>query len=295
MNILITGSAGRVGRAVYLKLMRYFNVTGVDTVPASTVDHIGSINDNEFLADLPDNYDIVIHIAALHAPHVNVFSKSDFVSINVNATKMLVNWALSRNLQQLIFLSSTAVYGYASTLPGQTNWITEQTNPQPKTIYHSTKLAAEKWLESFSDDNNIAITVLRMSRCFPESADKMAFYRLHRGVDVRDVASAHLAVIQTQLQGFNIFNISGHTPFEKEHCEMLYRHADKLIAELVPEMAAEFDKRSWRLPKQIDRIYYSGKANALLNWQPKYGFQAVLDWLDDEMPEVMPVLNSSRF
>jgi len=38
--------------------------------------------------------------------------------------------------------------------------------------------------------DGLAVTVLRLSRCFAEPAPLMAAYRLHRGIDARAVASA---------------------------------------------------------------------------------------------------------
>lgn len=49
MRILVTGSAGRVGRAIYIKLMRTHDVVGFDKTPCSTVDYIGDIRDSALL------------------------------------------------------------------------------------------------------------------------------------------------------------------------------------------------------------------------------------------------------
>jgi len=45
MKILVTGSAGRVGRNIYIHLMRQYQVVGLDMTPCSTVDCIGDIRD----------------------------------------------------------------------------------------------------------------------------------------------------------------------------------------------------------------------------------------------------------
>jgi hypothetical protein len=60
--------------------------------------------------------------------------------------------------------------------------------------HHRTKLEAEQFLEAEAD-RNLKVTTLRMSRCFPEPAPIMAMYRLHRGIDSRDVAEGHRQVL----------------------------------------------------------------------------------------------------
>ena len=59
-----------------------------------------------------------------------------------------------------------------------------------KSIYHRTKIEAETFLETEAN-SSLKVTTLRMSRCFPEPAPIMAMYRLHRGIDARDVAEGH--------------------------------------------------------------------------------------------------------
>ena len=49
MNVLVTGTSGRVGRAIYLKLMRQHAVVGVDLNPSSTADIVGDLRAPEIL------------------------------------------------------------------------------------------------------------------------------------------------------------------------------------------------------------------------------------------------------
>jgi len=41
LKILITGTAGRVGRAIYINLMKKHEVVGIDRTPCSTADFVG--------------------------------------------------------------------------------------------------------------------------------------------------------------------------------------------------------------------------------------------------------------
>jgi len=289
MRILVTGSAGRVGRAIYIKLMRTHDVVGFDKTPCSTADYIGDIRDSVLLDEALENIDVIIHTAALHAPHVGLVPDSEFKSINLDATEKLALAGVKAGVKHFIFTSTTALYGYASTPKGVTGWMNEQIIPQPKSIYHKSKIAAENKLKEISNLFNLPVTVLQMSRCFPEPADLMAVFRLTRGIDARDVANAHLCAVEKRLSGFNRFIISGTTPFKPLDCEALYNDASSVLAQRCPEIAFVFRQRGWQLPETLDRVYDSALAQSKLGWLPKHGFESVLEMLDTETAEVLPV------
>ncbi|EGR1765288.1 NAD(P)-dependent oxidoreductase [Vibrio parahaemolyticus] len=293
MRILVTGSAGRVGRAIYIKLMRTHDVIGFDKTPCSTADYIGDIRDSALLNEALENIDVIIHTAALHAPHVGFVPDSEFQSINVDATEKLALAGVKAGVKHFIFTSTTALYGYASTPKGVTGWVNEQIIPQPKSIYHKSKIAAENKLKEISNLFNLPVTVLQMSRCFPEPADLMAVFRLTRGIDARDVANAHLCAVEKRLSGFNRFIISGATHFNPVDCEALYNDASSVLAQRCPEIASAFRQRGWQLPETLDRVYDSSLAQNKLGWLPKHGFESVLEMLDTETAEVLPVSKRS--
>ncbi|MDD9197491.1 NAD(P)-dependent oxidoreductase [Aliivibrio sp. S3MY1] len=293
MRILVTGSAGRVGRAIYIKLMRTHDVVGIDKVPCSTVDYVGDIRDSSLIDKALKNIDVIIHTAAVHAPHVGLVSDSEFQSINVDATERLALAGIKAGIKHFVFTSTTALYGYASTPKSIAGWIDEDVTPQPKSIYHKSKIAAETKLEEISILFQLPVTVLQMSRCFPEPADLMAVFRLTRGIDARDVASAHLCAVEKRLSGFNRFIISGVTPFHLSDCEALYTEAETVIKRKCPEIALAFKQRDWQLPQSLDRVYNSSSAREKLGWSPLHGFESVLDMLDTETAEVLPILKHS--
>ncbi len=291
MKILITGTAGRVGRAIYINLMKKHKVVGIDRTPCSTADYVGDIRDTALLSKAMEGVDVIIHTAALHAPHVGLVSDDEFEEINVKATEQLALMGVKKGVKHFVFTSTTALYGFASTPEGVAGWVNETVTPRPKTIYHRSKIKAEQLLENISNLFHLPVTVLQMSRCFPEPADLMAVYRLTRGIDARDVACAHACAVEKRPSGFRRYIISGQTPFDETCCEKLYLGADEVIREYAPELAADFENRGWCLPKCLDRVYDSRLAQRELGWQPKHGYQSVLRLLDDEIAEVLPVKN----
>ncbi|WP_281556065.1 NAD(P)-dependent oxidoreductase [Thalassomonas sp. RHCl1] len=289
MNILITGSAGRVGRAIYIHLMKKHKVTGLDKTPCSTADIVGDIRDHQVLEKALRGVDVIVHSAALHAPHVGLVADEEFETINVKATEKLALSGLQAGVKHFVFTSTTALYGKASTPKDTAGWIDETVTPEPKSIYHRSKLEAEKLLENISHLFALPVTVLQMSRCFPEPADLMAMYRLTRGIDARDVARAHGCAIEKRLPGFNRFIVSGKTPFNRNLCERLFTDAAGVIAEYAPALAGDFSRRGWPLPLSLDRVYDAGLAQQMLGWQSEHGYSSVLEMLDNEVAEVLPV------
>jgi UDP-glucose 4-epimerase len=289
MKILVTGSAGRIGRNIYIHLMRTHEVTGLDLTPCSTVDYVGDIRDPSLIKSALNGVDVVIHAAALHAPHVGIRTDNEFIDINVKATEQLATTAFELGVSHFVFTSTTALYGYASTPDDIAGWVTEQVVPLAKTIYHQSKIQAENVLEKISAEYVRPVTVLQVSRCFPEPADMMAVYRLTRGIDARDVATAHTCAIRVRPEGFTRYIISADSPFTPDDSQSLYHCAPATIKKRAPELAQEFDRRNWTLPQKLDRVYDSSLAQRELGWKPLYGYEGVLALLDQGIAEVIPV------
>lgn len=293
MKLLITGAAGRVGRALRARLQAGHAVLGLDRVPGPGVDLVGDLGDARLVGRALHGVDAVLHCAALHAPHVGSVAEAEFQRVNVDATLALWRAARGAGVRRFVFTSTTALYGTGAAARGHAAWITEATVPQPRSIYHRSKLAAEQALREAAGGGGPAVTVLRMSRCFPEPAPLMAAYRLHRGIDVRDVAAAHaLALAGDAPPPWRCFVISGATPFAREDTERLWRDAPALLRERVPALAAAFDRRGWPLPASIDRVYVPQAAMQGLGWRPRHGWEAVLQQADAGLPEVLPAASS---
>ena len=289
MRILVTGASGRVGSAIYGRLrLDGHDVVGLDTSPCSVADVVASILDEPKVRAAMAGAQAVVHTAALHAPHVDHRTEAEFEAINVGGTEVLVRLAREAGVERFVFTSTTALYGAGEGANGCAAWVDEDTRARPRTIYHRTKVAAEDLLEREAAKGGLSITSLRMSRCFPEPASLMAAYRLHRGVDARDVADAHAAALNEARPGYRRYVISGKTPFHRGDGTALFEDAPALLARKVPALVAEFTRRGWKLPASIDRVYDSSRAIEELGWQPRHGFVEVLAQLDRRSLEVLP-------
>lgn len=87
MKILLTGSSGRIGRAIFGALAATHEVVGLDRSPFATTRIIADVTDRQAVQRAVRGVDAVIHTAALHAPHVGLVPDAVFQQINVEATR----------------------------------------------------------------------------------------------------------------------------------------------------------------------------------------------------------------
>jgi nucleoside-diphosphate-sugar epimerase len=277
MRILVTGAAGLIGSAVAARLRGEHEVTGLDLRRGPEV---GLLHDIRSPLRL-DGYDAVLHVAALHAPHVGHASEAEFRAVNVNATARLLDAALAAGVARFVYTSSTSVYGHAlEPADGRAAWIDEDVEPAPRDIYDQTKLEAEALVRA----SGMRFAILRISRCFPEPLWEMALHRLHRGIDRRDVADAHASALGQTSGGCETYVISASPPFTRSDREELLCDAQTAIRRRAAALAAEFDRRGWPLPPSLGRIYSPAKAAARLGFTPRFGAGSVLAADCDPLP-----------
>ncbi|MBL0124724.1 MAG: NAD(P)-dependent oxidoreductase [Betaproteobacteria bacterium] len=276
MKVLVTGSSGRVGSVIAMRIAKTHDVVGLDIVAGPQTTRLGSINDGQLVDALTSTVDAVVHTAGLHAPHVGLRPEAAFHETNVGGTKCLIDAALKYGVGRFVFTSTTSLYGAAMVAADHAVWVTEELSPVARDIYDETKLAAEQICRTAALAGLPCIS-LRMSRCFPEPDELMAIYRLYRGVDARDVAKAHLLALESDIGGFEIFNISAAPVFRRNECEELFASADRVIARHYSWSTAAFAHRSWSLPKRIDRVYVINKAERMLGYRPQFNFESLFD------------------
>lgn len=272
MRVLLTGSSGYIGEAVARRLEDEAEVLGLDSRPGPFTTHIGDIGDRGIVETLLVGVEAVIHTASLHAPHVGHETPAAFEQTNVRGTRNLLDCALRASVQRFVYTSTTSVYGCSGRTEGPAQWVTEDTRPKPLDIYDTTKLKAEGLCREASGAGMKSIC-LRVSRCFPEAESLVAFYRLYRGVDKRDVAEGHLLALTAEVVSFDIFNLSGPTPFTVEDCERLWNDPWSVIEKAYPEARSWYQTRGWPRPKRIDRVYVIEKARRRLGYRPLCDFR----------------------
>ncbi len=281
-GILVTGSSGHAGRAIVQALNDDYEVVGLDVVAGEYTKVVGSITDLSLLTKVLEGVDVVFHTASLHAPHVPTHSREDFVDVNIKGTLNLLEAAAKNGVSKFIYTSTTSLYGEQFENKDQAVWITEEVQPMPRDIYDITKIAAEQLCKDFYQNGGMRTLVLRVSRFWDEPWPDKVFYRMYRGVDVRDIVQAHRLAMEAVLDTFQVFNISAKTPFQLGDLSSLRRNIPAVLKRRKPELLDFYQKRGWPIKPYIDRVYVIEKAERMLGYNPQFNIDELLQELEQE-------------
>ncbi|KAI8818516.1 NAD-dependent epimerase/dehydratase [Fimicolochytrium jonesii] len=321
-RILVTGSAGDLGKVLYTTLKTKYPTTeiiGLDVRPSPTTTLLASITDKVAVAEAMEGVTIVFNAAALHRPHMETHTDSDFVDTNVTGTLNLLEAATADGsmVRRFVHTSTTSVMVpaafYAKTGGGSLPMngsntevpplpVLDETSPTlPRNIYGVTKLTAEHLCRIYATKHSLPITVLRTSRFFPEEHDlnvKASDYGPRekaieilsgrRGA-VADMVDAHIAMAfgaspTPSAPLFRTFVVSARSPLTNrpELRERVKADPHAVVLELFPEYPEAFVSRGWEpvRPGEIDRVYSVEKIVQEGGWAPSVGFREILEGAD---------------
>ncbi|MGI0078050.1 MAG: NAD-dependent epimerase/dehydratase family protein [Nitrososphaerales archaeon] len=164
MKVLITGVNGFVGR----HLSRYlggkgFEILGVDIVQGS--DLIGDISNSDFVLNVlsRENFDAVIHLAAVADIRKTVEDPYSTYKVNDYGTLNLLELASRKNVARFLYASSANVYGAPVDRPA-----TEATPFNPRLPYDYSKVVAEMLVRSYGIHKKLNISITRSWLLFGE-------------------------------------------------------------------------------------------------------------------------------
>ena len=309
-RILITGSAGFLGEAT-LDCLTASNdrafVVALDARlthgPAGETRRFVSVvrDIRQPLDDLLNDYEIdtVIHLAFVLRPPRDVHEAHE---VNVKATRRLLE-ACSRasSVRQVVYLSSTTVYGAHSTYV-RPYIETDAPDPVKGFSYSEHKVEAETLLNEYAEKNpECAVAILRGCVITGPGADNfitdslgLRFLPVPAGADpemqflhVDDYASAVQAIVNKRASG--IFNIAGSGTVSWR--EMITMAGSTPVPAPAPILQA-LTELSWKLGLQ-QRSPSSGlafvrypwlvsteKISAELGWKPEHTSRgAIEEWI----------------
>lgn len=269
-------------------------VTGVDVVPGSDTTETGSIANREFIDSVfaAHRPEAVVHAATLHKPDIERHSCQRFVDVNVSGTLNLLEAAIDAGHDRFVFTSTTSLMISRSIRSGAgegAHWLDRSAAPlEPRNVYGVTKLAAENLCRMKCQESGLSVIVLRTGRFFPEEDDMAhavamdgdnakAVELLHRRLTVEDAAEAHVVALERAVDvGFGVYVISAPPPFQRDEMRELKRDAVSVISRHYPDAAALFERRGWKLPGSISRVYDPSHAERELGFRCKTDFGTVL-------------------
>ena len=214
MRVVVTGGAGKAGRAVVHDLLEHgYDIVSVDLVrdPAlETAQLIADIADYGQTIDVLRGADAVVHLAAIPAPGL----KPGELTFRVHATSTYNVFAAAPllGLQRVVWASSETTLG----LPFEREQpryapIDEQHPLLPESSYALSKVIAEEMARQFSRWTGIPYVGLRFSnimepddyRLFPDywADPQLRRWNLWGYVDARDVARSCRLALEADVAG----------------------------------------------------------------------------------------------
>lgn len=164
-TILVTGAAGLIGSAVTgLLLKDGLKIIACDNLSfgewhyddKNLIWEVADINEPSLYNKLPGyGIDAVVHCAG-HPGGLSVREPVASVHVNALGSMRIFDWCAS-NGKPIIYLSSSIIYGDQPASP-----ITEDTIPQPATIYGVCKVACENFLKVLHSAYGLQWTALRL-------------------------------------------------------------------------------------------------------------------------------------
>ncbi len=164
IHVLVTGSAGRVGRAACAELQRRgHQVRGFDCVstPSITDSVVGNLTDRAAVERAMQGIECLIHLAATPDDDDDVLGK--IVPNNIVGLYHVMEAAREAGVKRIVLASS-----------GQVNWWQQMRGeypihaadpPSPKYWYAATKMFTEAIGRGFTEMHGISVIVARLGWC----------------------------------------------------------------------------------------------------------------------------------
>src|SRR5689334_19130683 len=166
MRVVVTGGAGYIGSIVATHLLGAgHEVVVLDSlerghrsaVPSDAEFRIADLRDRDGLERaVPDDFDGVLHFAALALVGESVSHPERYYRTNVGGTLNLLEVMGVRDIPRLVFSSTCAVYGQPDEVP-----ISERAATRPTNAYGASKLAVDRMIGDFCEAHGVGAVSLR--------------------------------------------------------------------------------------------------------------------------------------
>ncbi len=310
MNILVTGAAGFIGSTIVDRLLNEgHHVTGIDNFEPYYSPELKKKNIKNALAnknfkfvdgDIRDSKTVeraltgivtIIHEAAQPGVRVSVDDPVKTNDVNIMGTLTILELARKKDVKNIVFASSSSVYGKISYLP-----FDEKHPTQPISPYGASKLACEYYCTVFSQLYGIPIVMLRYftvygPRMRPDLAINKFMHKALNGEDLeiygdgtktRDITYIDDAVDATvralDYEKTDVFNVGGGNKVSVKQL------AEKILAITKSRSKLVFTESVKGDVEHTEAN--SKKAQELLGWKPKttvdMGLHNYHEWINKE-------------
>ena len=170
MNYLITGAAGFLGSALANRLSKEgHHVRGLDDLSSGNQNRLnpdvqfsnGDVNDRPILWKLLKGIDCVYHLAARVSVPESILYPREYNAVNVGGTVSVMEAMRDVGVKRVVLISSGAVYGNQGDQP-----LNENAEPNPRSPYAVSKLAAEYYVRTIGSLYGIETVSLRVFNAY---------------------------------------------------------------------------------------------------------------------------------
>ena len=181
MKILITGAAGQIGSGLSKLLIENgHDLTLVDNLRNGYLENLKDdaneviapfyevdITSGEFFLQCGDQYDVIIHLAAITSLPDCESNPLETLRINVSGTANVLEFAREFDVPHVIFASTSAIYEN-----NDTEVFTEDLEVNPRLYYSLSKKMSEDLIESYRENYGMTVTILRFFNVFGPDGDQ---------------------------------------------------------------------------------------------------------------------------
>ncbi len=176
MNVLITGASGQLSSYLFEEMASRHEATGVDVRPpvfdsAEGRVTIADIRDQDAMLQACRGMDAVVHTAAQVSVQRSTEDPPFDVENNVLGTVRTLKAVRDAGVTKFVFISSAAVYGNPHYIP-----VDEDHPVAPLSIYGSSKLSAEHFVQAFGSSFGLRWAIIRPFNFYSPRADPKSPY-----------------------------------------------------------------------------------------------------------------------
>ena len=175
LRVLVTGASGFLGQHIVRRLVeegfevralvrKAYQRTSLKNFPIEVM--VGDIREKHVIAKAVDGSDIVVHAAAVFDGDWN-----NFRSVNVEATKYLLDHAVQYRIRRFIYISSVDVYRYDKLRNHLTFREEDPFDEDAVDFYPKSKIEAEKIVWKVAEEANLPCVVLRPGAIYGPQGD----------------------------------------------------------------------------------------------------------------------------
>jgi UDP-glucuronate 4-epimerase len=198
MRLLITGMAGFIGSHLTERLVsRGHDVTGLDNFDAfyaraAKEANLARIDRTKLVeGDILDpatvdrvmgsaRFDAIVHLAALAGVGPSLASPARYMRVNIEGTMVLVEAMKRHGIKQMVFASSSSVYGGNTKVP----FDEDDRIDDPVSPYAASKRGGELALKAAVHTNGISVAALRFFTVYgPRQRPDMAIHKFTRAIE----------------------------------------------------------------------------------------------------------------